>query len=202
MAPGDARPGGRVTAVGTRPLRAMSLAALLALGAPRPSRAQDLLPLVGGGAGNSFSLVCPTGAVLTGVRARREQVLRAIGPRCRPVRADGTLGDETDAGPVWGGPGGVAYARSCDEDAVVAQQTAGFDGARLSHLAYQCFRWLPAARRWDPAGPGSALVVLQERAPPAPRSVSRCPAAARPADGIRGRSGMLVESVGLRCDGP
>jgi len=199
-----------VTAVRTHPLRATSLAALpslllgacLALYPAQAARAQDLLPLVGGGAGNSFSLVCPTGAVLTGVRARREQVLRAIGPRCRPVRADGTLGDETDAGPVWGGPGGEAYARSCGEGAVVAQQTAGFDGARLSHLAYQCFRWLPAARRWDAAGPGDALVVLQERVPPAPRSVSRCPAAARPADGIRGRSGMLVESVGLRCDGP
>lgn len=182
-----------------------ALVALLCVAAERDARAQDLLPLVGGGGGNSFSLVCPHGAVLTGIRARRRLSLDGIGSRCRPVRADGTLGVEADEGPVWGGPGGDAYARSCADGAVIAQQSTTYDGSHISRLAYHCYRWIPATRRWDADGRAEVLVVLPDREtppPPVPVTVTRCPTATRPADGIRGRSGMVVEAVGIRCDAP
>ena len=184
------------------------LVALLRVESPREVSAQDLLPLVGGNGGNSFSLVCPNGFVLTGIRARRSLTLDGIGSRCRPVRANGTLGAEADEGPVWGGPGGDAHAQSCGGGAVIAQQTAVFDGARLSQLAYHCFRWNAGTRRWDASDRRDLLVVLPARAPPAaspppaPSTATRCPAATRPADGLRGRAGMVVESIGIRCDDP
>ena len=182
------------------------LAVLARVEAPREVSAQDLLPLVGGNGGNSFSLVCPKGFVLTGIRARRGITLDGIGSRCRPVRADGTLGAEENEGPVWGGPGGDTYAQSCGGGAVIAQQSAMFDGGRLSQLAYHCYRWVPSSRRWDSADRRDVLVVLPARAPPAPAAavgtVTRCPAATRPADGLRGRSGVHVESIGIRCDDP
>ena len=202
-----------------RPLgRARSLAAvavvLLATADARTAPAaaarlprQDVLPVVGGPGGTSFAQVCPTGHVLTGIRARRSATLDAIGVRCRPVLSNGTLGPEVDAGPVWGGPGGRAFAPSCSPSHVIAEQVARFDGTHLSAVRYHCFRWDAATRRWDAAsGRRAAIVVVAPGAVPGPSSTNDtstpCPTTARPADGVRGRSGMLVDAIGIRCDLP
>lgn len=171
----------------------------------RPAR-QDVLPVVGGPGGTSFAQVCPTGHVLTGIRARRSATLDAIGVRCRPVQSNGTLGPEVDAGPVWGGPGGRAFAASCGSSNVIAEQVARFDGTQLSALRYHCFRWDAATRRWDASGRRTAIIVVASMAAPAASSTNDtstpCPATARPADGVRGRSGMVVDAIGIRCDLP
>ncbi len=168
---------------------------------------QDVLPVVGGPGGTSFAQVCPTGHVLTGIRARRSATLDAIGVRCRPVQSNGTLGPEVDAGPVWGGPGGRAFAASCNSSNVIAEQVARFDGTHVSSLRYHCFRWDAATRRWDAtSGRRNAIIVVAPMAAPAAASTNEtstpCPATARPADGVRGRSGMVVDAIGIRCDLP
>ncbi|HEX6050068.1 MAG TPA: hypothetical protein VFZ21_12395 [Gemmatimonadaceae bacterium] len=168
---------------------------------------QDVLPVVGGPGGTSFAQVCPTGHVLTGIRARRSTTLDAIGVRCRPVQSNGTLGPEVDVGPVWGGPGGRAFAASCSSSNVIAEQVARFDGTQLSALRYHCFRWDAATRRWNAtSGRRTAIVVIAPTAAPPASSTNDtstpCPATARPADGVRGRSGMVVDAIGIRCDLP
>jgi hypothetical protein len=185
--------------------RAAAIAAtLLAAAHASAIGAQDVLPLIGPG-GTSFSQVCPKAFVLTGIRARRSATLDAIGIRCRPVKADGNLGPEIDEGPVWGGPGGIATARSCQANYVIAEQIARFSDNAITELRYLCYRWNPATRTWNPRDAGAALVVLPDG--PASGSGSRgtstrCPVATRPADGVRGRSDTVVDAVGIRCDAP
>ena len=167
--------------------------------------AQDLLAIIGGSGGSSFSQVCPNGQVLTGIRARRGMTLDAIGIRCKPVRADGALGSESDQGPVWGGPGGTPFAQSCSPGYVVAEQVAVFNGAVLTELTYLCYRWLSATGSWDRMDNGVPIRVLPANVAPGARingSSTRCQFAARPADGVRGRSGLVVDAIGIRCDAP
>jgi hypothetical protein len=175
------------------------LAGLIVLAPWRAIAAQDLLPLVGGSGGTAFAQVCPAGYVLTGIRARRGLTLDAIGIRCRPVRADGTLGAEVDDGPVWGGPGGTPFAESCQTGYVIVQQIALFNGLYISDLTYRCYRWIPASRRWNPDVAGVSIVVLGSSLV---GSTGMCPFTARPADGVRGRSGSVVDAIGIRCDTP
>jgi hypothetical protein len=167
---------------------------------------QDLLPVVSAAGGTSFAQVCPAGHVLTGIRARRGDTLHGVGVRCRPVLASGTLGAEVDDGPVWGGPGGAAFEKSCATGAVIGQQTARHDGTHLVELRYQCFGWQAATRRWNPSDRRSAIVVLPTSSTPALSASNGtstiCPSTTRPADGVRGRSGTVVEAIGIRCDAP
>ena len=190
-----------------KPARAAALlAGLTAAGFGGVAAAPDLLPLVGGPGGTSFAHVCPAGHVLTGVRVRRGITLDAIGIRCRPVQTNGSLGAEVDAGPVWGGPGGAQGAMSCGTGSVIADQVARFNGVHLSDLRYHCYRWDAGTRRWDIRDKRIAIVVLPTAAvagsPLTNGTATACPFPARPADGVRGRSGMIVDAVGIRCDAP
>ena len=183
----------------------VALTALLLTLAPDHASAQDLLPLIGGPGGTPFSQVCPPHFVLTGIRARRGVTLDGIGIRCRQVRADGTLGAELDEGPVWGGPGGAAFAQSCSSNYVIAEQVALYVGT-LTDLTYHCFRWNPATRRWNVNDRGTDIEVLRSIASNGKSlgagTFTDCPAATRPADGVRGRSGLVVDAVGIRCNTP
>ena len=184
-------------------IRSICRLAAITSGLATSARAQDLPPLAGGPGGTPFAQVCPEGAVLTGIRARRHRAVVGLGVRCRRVRTDGTLGPEEEPGPVWGGGGGTAFGASCASGHVVAGQVAHLDRGRILGLAYHCYRWTTGTRRWSAAERGPDLVVLQARAPASGTSaVTRCPSGERPADGLRGRSATVVDAIGLRCDAP
>lgn len=168
--------------------------------------AQDNLTIIGGSGGTAFSRSCGAGSILTGIRARVGITVDAIGIRCRPIRADGTLGAESDVGNVWGGGGGTAFAKSCGSNTVIGAQVAKFNSIMITDLTYHCFRWTPSTRRWDPNHRGVAIYVVPSGGAPGlslgAGTMTQCPATARPGDGVRGRSGMVIDAVGLVCNTP
>ena len=162
------------------------------------SPAVENLPLIGGVGGTAFTSECPDNHVLTGFRYRRGLLVDAIGIKCRPVRADGTLGAEINSGNLVGGGGGTAGSVSCPIGKVVAWESGLSSGAGISKLYFRCYRWFPASRTWAGEESPSLVVVgngwtLTEHT---------CSAATAPATGIRGRNGMIVDAVGLHCSIP
>ena len=94
-----------------------------AIGMPSIAAAQDDLRARGTvGTGTATLRACPQSAVMTGMRARVGLAIDAVGLRCRPIQANGTLGAESNAGSLAGGTGGTERTRSCPTGTVVVGQ--------------------------------------------------------------------------------
>ena len=170
----------------------------------RSARVQtDELPLIGSRLnGSEFTRNCPDNHVLTGFRYRAGLVLDAIAIKCRPVRLDGTLGAEILSGSFAGGDGGTLASKSCPANSVIASQWGfGAPGTGVAILRVHCYQWSAATFKWG--GTGEDLRVL---GPILPTSTStsadtkKCTYASRPAMGIRGRQGAIIDAVGLVCN--
>jgi hypothetical protein len=188
---------------------AASVSSARAVQAQNPAEA---LPLIGLGTGGiAFSRQCPSGQVLTGVRARIGLIIDALGIKCRPVNANGSLGGENDIGTLAGGSGGVGSAGSCPQGSVVVGQSgtpAPITG--LSVFTLRCNRWDSAARRWTSTVAGSIRLISGSGAPVGLQVLvgSSAPAGpvcsrqTQPVVLIRGRAGTLIDAAGLTCNEP
>ena len=196
-----------------RPGLSLALAALIG---PSVLSAQNdaaqALPLIGSASGGTaFTRQCPPGQILTGIRARIGLVIDAIGIKCRPVNANGSLGGENDIGTLAGGSGGVASSGSCPQGSVVTGQgglAAPVTG--LSLFGLRCHRWDAATRRWSTtstavirliSGSGVANGVVQVLTS-ASLSGPSCSSRSQPVVLLRGRAGGIIDAAGLTCNEP
>ena len=169
----------------------------------RAAAAQDLaaenLKLMGGTGGTAFTRSCPAGSVLTGIRAKVGLAIDAIGIKCRPVQANGSLGGETDVGSLAGGPGGSATSVSCAQGSVIAQQFATGAILTIGYLKLTCFQWSASARTFG-SQTGTSIVFSPAGFPSI--DSDKCSRSSQPARAIRGRAGSLVDAFGLVCNEP
>jgi hypothetical protein len=165
--------------------------------------------------GTSFTISCPSGSVLTGIRLRKTSIINAIGIKCRVVGADGSLGAESNVTTFAGGEGGTGSSASCPRGSVVTGSAGGVatpDG--LFGFAFECRQWNAAMRRWS--GPAVAALGIPSAsgvlpmALPSPNLATltgfstyrACGHEPQPGHGIAGRSSAFVNAVGLICDEP
>jgi hypothetical protein len=151
------------------------------------------LPLLGlSPGGNAFVRECPANHVLTGFRIRRGLAVDGIGIKCRPIKADGTLGSEINSGLMAGGNGGTAATESCPSNTVIASQGPS------ARYVFGCHQWTPATRTWKTA----TVSVLLVQGLPANTTSTTCSRSNEPATGIHGKHGAIVDRFGLRCTKP
>jgi hypothetical protein len=174
------------------------IAAVLSLVTPRArDLPAQLLPVLGGSGGTSFTRDCGPGRVMTGLRYRTGTVVDALGLLCRPVASDGTLLPETTVGTLVGGGGGNSGTVSCPSGHVVVGAKMYY-GLYVDGVALVCRSWVPSTRSWSSAN--GSVVVLGTSAPS--NATETCGAAAQPAHAIRGRSGSFIDALGFTCDEP
>ena len=167
-----------------------------------PTRAVDLpsqyLPVIGGAGGSLFRRDCGAGKVLTGFRYAADPSLTAIGLLCRPVNADGTLGDMTAVGDRAGiarGEGGQVY---CQPGQVVGSATIHYATVVVG-VQMRCHAWKPSTRRM---GETYAMAVAIGRRDIGKATSTSCTADTQPVVGMRGRSELVVDALGFTCDEP
>jgi hypothetical protein len=176
------------------------LISLLAI--PAAAHAQlpaQLTSVAGGSGGTAFTRDCGSGKVLTGLRGREGLQIDAIGVMCAPVLSDGTLGPSSATGTLTGGTGGQFKEVRCANGSVVSHLSVNY-GTILNDVMIDCKVWNASTRQF-----GGTSVYIGEfgatRTQDHYISLS-CDAKTQPAAGIRGRSGILVDAIGLICDEP
>jgi hypothetical protein len=183
-------------------IRTMLLASVIVL-FPLTALAQgspQYTSVVGGAGGTAYTLDCGPGKLLTGLRGRAGMNVDAVGVLCAPVLANGALGSTSAVGSIKGGSGGQSMEIRCATGSVVTSLNVNY-GTVLNQIKLRCHQWSSAERRFTGYGtyPSDALGV--------PRSVDHsmkleCAAGVQPGAGIRGRSGWIVDAIGLICDEP
>ena len=162
----------------------------------------ETLPLIGGMTGGStFTRRCPDNHVLTGLRWRKGMVLDGVGIKCRPVTSTG-LGTEINSGTMAGGNGGTAGSDGCGPSGVhevVAGQRGGSGGVGVSGLVLECHEWLVSSKAFGGGTPKSIIEVTYNT-PPISRHT--CADAKKPAVGITGRHGSIIDAIALVCATP
>lgn len=166
-----------------------------------PMRAPDLppqyLPMYGGNGGTAFTRSCGAGKVMTGVRYRAGLSIDAIGPLCRPVRSDGTLGAEMTPGTMVGGSGGTLGSKRCAATDVVFSASPYF-GTYVDGMRLGCGEWLPALRQIGGFRNSISFGRLIGNA----GATSTCSGSAQPVKSLFGRAHSLVDAIGITCDEP
>jgi hypothetical protein len=185
----------------------LALTALLAAStlafAPRASMV-DLAPQYigpyGGPGGTTFSRTCGPDHVMTGFRARSGLALDAIGLLCRPVGADGQLGAEVAVGALAGGSGGTASSARCPAGSVAAGFIA-YHSVTVVGLTVTCRNWIASSRRFGTTSTTLAAGVVSKSLVVAP-SGGMCSQDVQPIRSLRGRSGNVVDALGVTCNEP
>jgi len=137
--------------------------------------------------------------VLTGIRGREGLQVDAIGIMCAQVLSSGGLGPSVLQGTLTGGGGGTVKELSCAAGSVVTEFYVNY-GAILNSVRVSCRPWNASKRQFE-----SPLVFIGEIGALHLMDLNihlACGAKTQPAAGIRGRSGSLVDSIGLICDEP
>jgi hypothetical protein len=184
-----------------------ALAATTLAFAPRVSTrdfaAQHIGPY-GGPSGTTFTRSCGSDRVMTGIRARSGIALDAIGLYCRPVGADGQLGPEEAVGTLAGGTGGTASAARCPAGSVAAGAIVYKTLANVAGVAVTCRNWVASSRRFGSST--TARLAAGVVAPVIGLTISpgggMCAEDVQPIRSIRGRSGAIVDALGVTCDEP
>lgn len=156
-------------------------------------------PVFGGSGGVAFALTCGAGHVLTGLRARADAFVFAIGITCRAVLPDGSLGPESVVGEMAGGPSGAPVAVGCAAGQVLAAADVRA-ATYVQSMVLQCSAWDSARRRVSARG----LQTIQIGQPVAGTAQhrTRCEFETQPMIGVWGRAQSLVDAVGFICDEP
>jgi len=196
-------------------VRLAFVASLLVVLALRAIAAQnngaEALPLIGSSGGTAFTRQCPQGQVLTGIRTRAGLVIDALGVKCRPVNANGTLGGENEIGSLAGGTGGILSSGSCPQGSVVGGQGGTRLPVGVSMFELRCKRWDAGARRWTGtvtayvrviSGSGAPGVSLATSAHSKISEIADCSRAGQPAVLLRGRAGAVIDAAGFTCNEP
>lgn len=164
-----------------------------------PKMPMQRSPVFGGAGGRSFSLSCAPGRVLTGLRARADAFVFAIGITCRPLLPDGALGPESAVGDLVGGSGGSPVAVACPSGQVIAAVEVRA-ATYLQALEAQCAEWDASRRRFRPRP--LHTVSIGAAGATVPRHVTRCEFEGQPMVGLWGRAQSLVDALGFVCDEP
>lgn len=183
------------------------VAAVLLSGVARSFSAQQAVaslpaqrsPVFGGAGGVSFSLSCGAGNVLTGLRARADAFVFALGITCRAVLSDGTLGPENVVGEMAGGTSGAPVAAGCG----AGQVLSGAEVRAVTYvqsIALHCSAWDSAKRRVSSRE--TQMIQIGQPAAGTAQHRTRCEFDAQPMNGIWGRAQSLVDAVGFICDEP
>ena len=174
---------------------AWSVFAIVPLAADLPTQ---YLPINGGGGGSGFTRSCGTGKVLTGFVARTGMLIDAVGIKCRPVAANGSLGTESSSGTLAGGTGGTSKDASCETGKVVTELKVYY-GSYINDFSFWCQTWNASTRTYS--GTKTAHRVGPTSLPDK-NATTRCESAAQPVNGIRGRAANVVDAMGIFCNEP
>jgi hypothetical protein len=144
-------------------------------------------------------MTCGPGHVLTGVRARADAFVFAVGLTCRTVLPDGTLGPETSVGEMAGGPSGDPVTVGCASGQVLSAAEVRA-GAYVQSLTLTCSGWDPGRRRV--MARSAQRLAIGQPSPGAAEHRTRCEFETQPMIGVWGRAQSLVDAVGFICDEP
>lgn len=158
----------------------------------------QLLPILGGSGGSSFTRSCGTDKVLSGLQYRAGLVVDAIGVLCRQVLATGALGTQSAVGTLVGGGGGTAGTINCPSGTVVTAAKITF-GTYVDDVEIHCRTWYRDLRRW---GGGATEVRIRNVSEAKRHEWQQCESTAQPVVAIRGRARELVDAIGFTCDEP
>lgn len=113
--------------------------------------------------------------------------------------ADGTLGPTSAVGTLAGGTGGTFKEAKCASGSVVYNLGVNY-GTVANQVLVRCKTWNPSARTFGGTGAFSGELGAQRAQDP---NISlTCSSNTQPGAGIRGRSGWIVDAIGLTCDEP
>lgn len=174
---------------------AWSLFAIMPVASDLPTQ---YLPIHGGGGGSGYTRSCGAGRVMTGVVYRAGMLIDAVGIKCRPVAANGTLGTESSSGTLAGGTGGTSMDRSCGTGQVVTELKVYY-GSYINDFSFWCQTWNASTRTFS--GTKAAHHVGPDSFPDK-NATTRCESNAQPVNGIRGRASAVLDAMGIFCNEP
>ena len=140
---------------------------------------------------------------MTGFRARSGLALDAIGLLCRPVGDDGQLGGEEAVGALAGGTGGTASSARCPRDSVAAGATVYHSTSVVVGLTITCRNWIASSRRFGTSSTTRLAVgIVAATTGLAVARGGMCAEDLQPIRNLHGRSGTLVDALGITCNEP
>lgn len=178
--------------------RAAVLIAVLAIPCMSPARADEYLKPIGGGGGSPFEARCASSEVLIGLELRVGDYIDAVRPLCATAYGARDVGAQSGSG--WhGGSGGALTRIACPNEQPIANGmfvgTDITDTRIVNNVLMYC-------------GVGDARRISVYARPGPPDSIAAtyddtqgCPVG-QVAIGVHGRSGMLLDAIGLICDVP
>lgn len=197
------RTGGRPTWFGMEPRRflmarlALSLGATVLLFSPSLAFADLTTALAGGSGGTEYAGACRPGEAVVGVHGRAGMWIDRLGPQCVKVNS-GT--GQWEGSPVnrtaVGGTTGTPFTRTCPRDFAI-EAFNGIKGQYVNQLIFHCQRLTADMKT---SGAIVLMPPIGTAGMPPGTNFNRlaCPQD-RAATGLFGRSGLYVDSVGLRC---
>lgn len=172
--------------------------ALLLCAVASPASSASRTTRVGGEGGGAFELKCPNREVLVGLQMRLGSAMDAIGPVCKPLNKDGRTmrrgGPANIAAGRTGGPGGAEQQVVCIKNRMVYSMNVFVDKFNIvNHVEIRCRNLnFPPKPGWLVPPHGGA----SDRNYDLWCQVNHIP------NGIYGKSGTMIDSVGLICDHP
>lgn len=152
-------------------------------------------PLVGGSGGSSYTRSCGVSAVLVGIQVRFGSWIDQLTPVCRPIAANGALGNAFTLARI-GGTGGINIEQAnCPTGKVVAGVVARW-ASFIDSVELRCATWDAASKTRSSsttsggtAGAGGGVTTT---------SLS-CPAG-QVAKAFKGKAGSFVDSLSVVCN--
>jgi hypothetical protein len=187
-------------------------AALLFFVLSAQAQTDVILPPIGGSGGGQFVARCPQGQFLTGFELRTGDDVDAIRPICVTAYGPADVGPFVPGGISFGGNGGGPRQLLCPKDAPIVTGmfvwAEGVDTLSVNNIHLWC--GVAAATQNLSALPNAVFDgpfekherdFVWEKDLMQVRDTQYCPAGLV-AVGINGRSGALLDSVGLICGPP
>lgn len=192
------RPRARASTELPLPARAAALIAIVTIACMDSARADEYLKPIGGGGGSPFEARCASSEVLIGLELRVGDYIDAVRPLCATAYGARDVGALSASG--WhGGSGGSLTRIGCPNEQPIANgMFVGTDTTNtriVNNVLIYC-------------GVGDARRVSVYARPGRSDSIAAtyddtqgCPVG-QLAVGVHGRSGMLLDAIGLICDVP
>ena len=172
-----------------------------------------ILPPIGGSGGGQFVARCPQSQFLTGFELRTGDDVDAIRPICVTAYSPADVGPLVPGGISFGGNGGGPRQLLCPKDAPIVTgmfvRAEGVDTLSVNNIHLWCgvaaatqnLSALPNAVFDGPFEKHNGRDFIWEKDLMQVNDTQYCPAGLV-AVGINGRSGALLDSVGLICGPP